>query len=140
MYNNYTSLRIINKKDPTNIHKQMFEEIESDPEHMYLSTPHGLSYCLAYQPFDEVPFDACENMFYLGGWTSFTPSDLENLKKFDISNPFEDIVDNPNVYIVDDPASIDVTVEYIRKHYNKDATAVFKEDLYGRSVYSIVSQ
>ena len=44
------------------------------------------------------------------------------LKKYDVTNPYRDCIDNEKVYIIDN--DINLTINYIREYYDMKATAV----------------
>lgn len=82
------------------------------------------------------------NMIPLGGWTVNMPTQLRVQEKYNIKNPFEDIVDAENIYLVDDNADyIDKILQYIKDNYKKDCNAIATEELdCNYVVYRIVSK
>ena len=117
--------------------REVFSLIKNDPEHLYLSTTVDRSFPDAYKLFDDVPLRWGENFYPISGWTSYAPFELKKLEKFHIINPLSDVVNNDSVYIIDD--DIDVTIAYIRKHYNKNAKAILEKKVYNHCIYRIVS-
>ena len=53
-----------------------------------------------------------------------------------IVNPYEQCIDNEQVYIVGENM-IDATVAYIQRHYNMGAHACLVKKIDGRAVYKI---
>ena len=76
-----------------------------------------------------------QNFYPLGGWTAPTPLYQESLEKYGVTNPFRDIIGNEKIYLIDN--SIDSTVEYLQKHYDKNVKAVFVTQLGKYKVYKI---
>ena len=52
-----------------------------------------------------------------------------------IKNPYRDVVNNQNIYLVDD--NIDLTLKYIRQYYAENAEAVFVKTIGNVDVYQI---
>ncbi len=86
--------------------------------------------------FEEYPLGYCDNVLGLGGWYTKSPIMLANKKYHGIENIFADTVDNQHIYIVD-KQEIDVEVQYIKEHYNKDAYAEKVEQIGSYNIYSI---
>lgn len=134
----YSKYRILNTDIQTKIeNREVFDEISNDKEHLYLSTTFGLSFSEAYTIFDDIPLSGGENFTYLGGWTSYAPFETEKLSNYGIKNPYDDIIDNDLVYIIDE--DIDNTIQYIRKHYNRNADAVVVKEVNKYKIYRIES-
>lgn len=117
--------------------REVFSVINNDKEHLYLSTTFGVSFSKAYEIFDDIPLAGGENFTYLGGWTSYAPFETQKLTKYNIENPFRDIIDNDSVYLIDE--DIDNTIEYIQKHYNCNAKAIVVKEINSHKIYRIES-
>lgn len=72
----------------------------------------------------------------MGGTTTYIPWDAEAMNNFFIVNPYEQCIDNEQVYIVGENM-IDATVAYIQRHYNMGAHACLVKKIDGRAVYKI---
>ena len=72
----------------------------------------------------------------MGGTTTYIPWDAEAMNNFSIVNPYEQCIDNEQVYIVGENM-IDATVAYIQRHYNMGAYACLVKKIDGRAVYKI---
>ncbi len=117
--------------------REILSVINNDKEHLYLSTTFGVSFSKAYEIFDDIPLSGGENFTYLGGWTSYAPFETQKLTKYNIENPFRDIIDNDSVYLIDE--DIDNTIEYIQKHYNCNAKAIVVKEINSHKIYRIES-
>lgn len=99
----------------------MFELINADQEHMYFRTRRAPSITIPYS-FEVYPVGYQLNYSNLGGWNIYTVPYVEKLERFGISNPFRDMVDNPDVYLIGG-TDLSSRVDYIRAHYSEDAVA-----------------
>ena len=118
--------------------QKVFEEIGRDKEHLYLTKVVNLRVDDAYGPFDRLPDHVIGNLCPLGGWTSRSGSDQAILERYGVRNPFEEIVNNEKVYLVDD--DIASTVDYIRQWYAPDAKEKLVKTIGDCSVYQIVEK
>ena len=96
--------------------------VSSDTEHLYLTKAGLYAVSPAYGPFSLVPVGASSNMAVLGGWPAGSMPYAATLKKYDVTNPYRDCIDNEKVYIIDN--DINLTINYIREYYDMKATAV----------------
>ena len=111
--------------------------VHGDQDHLYLLRTSGLPFGQAYNAFADVPFGIADNIYPLGSWTSRTPFKDSVLEKYDIENPIKDMIDDPDVYIVD--PDIGSTLAYIRKWYAPNAEAIPFEIHPGVPLYKIKS-
>jgi len=140
LFMSYTTgrLRIISDYNSKNNFVKLFSKISDDPEHLYLSSTISVYYFNTYDMFDKVEFGGGTNFYPLGGWTSvYDPSEKDKLKRFDITNPLKDIINNDKVYLID--TNIQNKVAFIRKHYDENARAVKVKTVKGIKIYKIVS-
>ena len=120
------------------IEKAALAEIDADDEHLYLTKTFTVSFAKAYGVFEGMPIGLGDNMFPLGGWTAQSEPYMAVLDKYDVYNPFRDIINNDKIYIVD--IDIDLTMEYINNWYDENAKAVFVKNLGPYEVYKVVSE
>lgn len=118
--------------------QSQLEQIENDKEHLYLLKMDTLSFAEAYGVFERIPFGIAENIFPLGGWPSPTELFMRAVVRYGIDNPFPDMINNENVYLVDQ--EIQVTLQYLRTYYDANAEAVEIGKLGNNGVYQIVSE
>lgn len=85
--------------------------------------------------FEAYTLGYCDNVLGLGGWYTNSPVMKNTQQFYGIENVFADVVNNPDVYIVD-KQNIDVEIQYIREHYNPNAYA---EEVEVFGVYHIYS-
>ena len=113
-------LRVKAKEDYSKM-RTFIEELHSDQEHLYLTKMGTVSFAKAYDVFDVIPKGMADNLYPLGGWTANTPVYTEVLEKYGVTNPFQDMIGNEKVYLVD--KEIDRTMEYLHTYYDADAEA-----------------
>ena len=115
--------------------RAVLETIGTDKEHTYLAKSGMLSEIVCYGPFDRMPENLLDNVYWFGGWECRTPGYTRAMEVRGIINPYRDVVNNENVYLVDD--NIDLTLKYIRQYYAENAEAVFVKTLGNVDVYQI---
>lgn len=94
-----------------------------------------VSEIVCYGPFDRMPENLLDNLYWLGGWECRMPGFVKEMEEHGIVNPYRDIIKNNKVYLIDD--NIDLTVEYIRQNYDENAEAVFIRTLGNVNLYQI---
>lgn len=97
--------------------RELLENVGRDKEHVYLSKLGQLSTFLAYGPFETLPLDSADNVCKLGGWEYGNPVNDSVLERYGITNPYRDMINNPQVIVVDD--SVKATQKYLRAHYDE---------------------
>ena len=115
--------------------RAVLETIGTDKEHTYLAKSGMLSEIVCYGPFDRMPENLLDNVYWFGGWECRTPGYTRAMEVHGIINPYRDVVNNENIYLVDD--NIDLTLKYIRKYYAENAEAVFVKTIGNVDVYQI---
>ena len=69
----------------------------------------------------------CDRIVLLGGFDCLHPTIMENLARYGVENPFRDCVGNDRVYLIED--DIELTLRYLREHYDPHAKAALVEPL-----------
>lgn len=115
--------------------RAVLETIGTDKEHTYLAKSGMLSEIVCYGPFDRMPENLLDNVYWFGGWECRTPGYTRVMEVHGIINPYRDVVNNENIYLVDD--NIDLTLKYIRQYYAENAEAVFVKTIGNVDVYQI---
>ena len=115
--------------------RAVLETIGTDKEHTYLAKSGMLSEIVCYGPFDRMPENLLDNVYWFGGWECRTPGYTRAMEVHGIINPYRDVVNNENIYLVDD--NIDLTLKYIRQYYAENAQAVFVKTIGNVDVYQI---
>lgn len=113
--------------------RELMQQIGDDKDHVYLVKLGQLSTFTSYGPFDVVPFGSEDNLCKLGGWEYGAPTNDSVLERYGISNPYRDMLDNPQVIVVDNKAK--TTLEYLRRHYDERAKAYQIKEIAGRRFY-----
>lgn len=115
--------------------RAVLETIGTDKDHVYLAKSGTVSEIVCYGPFDRMPENLLDNLYWFGGWECRTPGIVEEMKEHGIVNPYRDMIDNENVYLIDD--QIELTMDYIHEYYDEDAEAVFVKTLGNVDLYQI---
>ena len=113
-------------------------DIASDHEHLYLGKNDIISSESSYGPLDIRPRNEIVNRGYFGGWSCNVPPILDIMKKYGVINPYRDCIDNEKVYVIDN--DIELTMEYIKKNYNKKANARLVRAVGACGVYQITTR
>ena len=117
--------------------RAVLETIGTDKDHVYLAKSGTVSEIFCYGPFDRMPENLLDNLYWLGGWECRTPGIIEKMEEHGIVNPYRDMINNDRVYLIDN--QIDLTLAYIREYYDRDAEAVFVRTLGNVDLYQIKS-
>ena len=115
--------------------RSVIEKISSDKDHLYLTKVGVLKFSEAYGVMDPQPYQIADNIYPLGGWGAATPAYTSVLKRYNVGNPFRDMIGNENIYLVDN--KIDDTLDYLRKWYKEDAEAELVDTIDGHKIYRI---
>ena len=118
--------------------RAVLETIGTDKEHTYLAKSGMLSEIVCYGPFDRMPENLLDNVYWFGGWECRTPGYTQEMETHGITNPYRDVINNDSIYLVDD--NIDLTLKYIRQYYDSSAQAVFIKTIGNVDVYQIRSK
>ena len=115
-----------------------YERLLADEDHVYLAKLDAVTDGL-WSPFEPYGKGYWDKIVLLGGFDCLHPTIMENLAQYGVENPFRDCVGNPKVYLIED--NIDLTLQYIREHYDPKATAKRIEPLStetGLDIYRIL--
>ena len=118
-YRSATEGAILGKND----YKNLIAKTARDEEHLYLGRVGFYQVGTAYGPFDLVPLGAAANTAALGGWPAGSPGYIATLRKYGVSNPYRDMINNRQVFLIEDKDSIDLVLNYIREYYDEAAKA-----------------
>ena len=120
--------------------KAAVELLLEDEEHLYLCKVWSIDHEI-YGPLETAPAGFADKIVLLGGWSLYHPSIEHVLESYGIENPYPDMIDNPQVLLID--KDIERTVEYLQKYYEPSARAEKLEELStetGLEIYRIVSE
>ena len=92
-----------------------------------------------FMPLNTMSENMFSNIYELGGWGIEMPLTNKILKNYGVYNPFSEVVNNPNIYVItfEYPDNI---VSYIQDHYDENADAVLVKSYQGYQFYKIVSE
>lgn len=116
--------------------RETLETVAADKEHLYLAKVNTLSGSGSFGPFDRIPEGTLENISWLGGWETNHAASLSVLEKWNITNPYREMIDRPDVYLID--KEIDQTLNYLRTYYDENAEAVLIKEVGGLKIYQIL--
>lgn len=120
--------------------KAAVELLLEDEEHLYLCKVWSIDHEI-YGPLETAPAGFADKIVLLGGWSLYHPSIEHVLEKWGIENPYPDMIDDPQVLLID--KDIERTVEYLQKYYEPSARAEKLEQLSADTdleIYRIVSE
>ena len=117
--------------------RAVLETIGTDKEHVYLAKSGTVSEIVCYGPFDPMPENLLDNLYWFSGWECRTPGIVKEMQEHGITNPYKDMIGNKKVYLIDD--NIQLTLDYIRQNYDQNAEAVFVKTLGNVDLYQIQS-
>ena len=120
--------------------KAAVELLLEDEEHLYLCKVWSIDHEI-YGPLETATAGFADKIVLLGGWSLYHPSIEHVLEKWGIENPYPDMIDDPQVLLID--KDIERTVEYLQKYYEPSARAEKLEQLSadtGLEIYRIVSE
>lgn len=115
--------------------RAVLETIGTDKEHVYLAKSGTVSEIVCYGPFDPMPENLLDNLYWFSGWECRTPGIVKEMREHGVTNPYKDMIGNEKVYLIDD--NIQLTLDYIRQNYDKNAEAVFVKTLGNVDLYQI---
>ncbi len=115
--------------------RAVLETIGTDKEHVYLAKSGTVSEIVCYGPFDPMPENLLDNLYWFSGWECRTPGIVKEMQEHGIINPYKDMIGNKKVYLIDD--NIQLTLDYIRQNYDQNAEAVFVKTLGNVDLYQI---
>ena len=115
--------------------RAVLETIGTDKEHVYLAKSGTVSEIVCYGPFDPMPENLLDNLYWLSGWECRTPGIVKEMREHGVTNPYKDMIGNKKIYLIDD--NIQLTLYYIRQNYDKNAEAVFEKTLGNVDLYQI---
>ena len=119
--------------------KAAVEVLLADEEHLYLCKMSGIAEGL-YGPLETNPAGFGDRVVKLGGWSVKHPSISRVLDRYDIQNPYPDMIGNEQVRLIDN--DVERTLAYLQKYYDPDAWAEPVEPLSsetGLKIYRIYS-
>jgi len=118
--------------------KAAMETLLKDDEHLYFVKIWAIDHQL-YTPLETPPARFAEKLLLIGGWSMGHPEINAILEKWEIENPWHDLVNRADVRLIDH--DIDRSVAYLRAAYYPEAEAVPVQPLSeetGLKIYQIV--
>ena len=106
--------------------KAAIERILEDEEHLYFVKVWSIDHEM-YGPLETAPAGYADKLIHIGGWSMHHPVIVDILDSYGIVNPYKDIVNHPDCYIIDN--DIERTIAYISRYYYPSAEAELIEPL-----------
>lgn len=128
-------INTVSEQKKHSAYREILEYISADKEHLYITKSGAVSFAKSYGVFEKIPAGITENTLALGGWPANTPSYVEKMQEYDITNPFRDMIGNEQIYLVDD--EIEATLEYLRTYYKPDVQATLIAEPGKAKIYKI---
>lgn len=123
--------------------KQQYQEFyrltTEDKDKLYLQNTSSIFNDRAYSMWEVIPEGLSENRVSLGNWLTGSPLTLPILQKFDVENPFHDVINHSDVYLINN-YGIDTELSYIQRHYEENAKGALVKNINGFSVYKIFTE
>ncbi len=119
--------------------KEYLNMISQDNNRLYLVSVGSSPENMAYGIFDLPKKGLLNNYYSLGGWQTNSPITNTVLKKYSVKNPYRDVVDNPDIYLVDN-YYIDIKLAYIRQRYAENAYAALVKNIFGNRIYRVITK
>lgn len=120
------------------VNEEVIEQIAKDKKHLYLVSNNSAENQLD-EIWSPVATGVYSNRYMLGGWLTQSPLTNDILDEYNIHNPYKDMVDREDVYLVD-KETIDMKLEYIREHYDVQAEAYMMKSIGDYKIYQIKSK
>lgn len=95
------------------INEKYLESINKNDVYI-VSTPCNL---ISNKLFDQVDFGVYSNKIMLGGWQTHHPLFLQVANLNNVSNPFDDLINRDDVYLISNDKRLDLIIKYIEDYY-----------------------
>lgn len=123
-----------NRIEDKSAEKAAVARLLEDDEHLYLVKVWAIDHQL-YSPLETPPPLYAEKLLLLGGWSMGHPSIEAVLDDWGIENPFPELVNRDDVYLID--RNIKRTISYLRAYYYPKAAAELVQPLSRETGYKI---
>lgn len=118
--------------------ENLLEYVNAEAENVYFMEAcaehygYGTSWNKPYQQ------ELGDNIIWLGGWYTESPIVKEHWAKNGIQNPFSDMCNMENAYIIDRYHHIDTIVQYLQEHYDVNANVVLEHESGPYRIYKLI--
>ena len=132
LFISYRACRVVcrfdshNTIEDTSFERAAMERVIDDTQHLYLVKLWSINHYL-YTPLETVPAHYADRMVHIGGWSMHHPVIEGLLARWGIENPYPDLVNNEDVYLIDN--DIERTLAYLRHYYYPNAEAELVEPM-----------
>ena len=114
--------------------KAAVERVLADEEHFCFVKVWAIEHVL-YTPLETPPEGYADKLVLIGGWSMHHPVIEELLAGHGIDNPWHDLVDREDIYLIDH--EVDRTLRFLRRWYYPEAEAELVEPLSSETGWKI---
>ena len=114
--------------------KAAVERVLADEEHFCFVKVWSIEHVL-YTPLETPPEGYADKLVLIGGWSMHHPVIEELLAGHGIDNPWHDLVDREDIYLIDH--EVDRTLRFLRRWYYPEAEAELVEPLSSETGWKI---
>lgn len=124
--------------------KNFYSLLNDDQKNTYLISWAVSDCSICYGPLDPIGYRSGSNQIYLGGWLIESPVYHAQLSERNIQNPFLAMIQNPNVFLLQNGVYIENTLSYLNDYYRIDGSdspyyGVLVKNIQGNLVYRITN-
>ena len=120
-------------------YQEFYALTTEDKDKLYLQNTGSIFNDRAYSMWEVVPEGLSKNRVSLGNWLTGSPLTLSILQNYGVENPFRDVINHPDVYLINNDG-IDTELSYIQRHYEENATTALVKNINGFNVYRIFTK
>ncbi len=120
---------------------EIAKTLAEDQEHLYIYSTLD-RFWVNELLFKDISYLKFTNVQSLGEWVTYSPFIMDTWNRYEIVNPFKDIVNNDRVYffIRNGDNSLDSIMNHIRINYYNNAEAIPVDNIADYIVYKVVSE
>ena len=122
-----------------NRYQEFYTLTTEDSGKLYLQNTGSIFNDQAYSMWDVIPEGMSHNRVSLGNWLTGSPLTLSILQNYSVENPFSDLINHPDVYLINN-YGIDTELAYIQRHYEENAKGALVKNINGFSVYRVFTE
>ena len=137
MWNEYYKWNRQEWRQEYTLNHEAIDEVYQDREHIYFSRVSFAMWKSFYTPYDAIRRGTMANYATYGDWMINAPIYIDAMKKYDIVNPYKDIINNDKAYLIGYLDNLQPILNYIQRHYDPDAQALLVKNIGPYGVYSI---
>lgn len=111
--------------------------LSNDTSHLYVVQTNRFFPDKAYAPFDRIPVGALANIMPLGGWSTMSIPYLAVGERYNVTNPYRDMIGSKTIRLVtDDPKNV---LTYLHDYYDPDCSVKQVGMIGNNNIYEILA-